>query len=208
MERSKRTARPVTKHPEQGGPVVGQVPIDSRPGYITELTFSLVSGAVAFRTIATNVTSVGSYRQGTEYWYDDAQALGDALTMTGAVSTFTATQLDGFHASSTFAFQLAQDIGTSGWTRGTYTPTSGEAATLYKAPDPDNPRTYVGVLFQQSTRNDLTKVVWYKTEDTGTIWAATPASISWTQVFTASGAPSTDPNDILSGTTWYYAAGP
>jgi hypothetical protein len=198
----------VKREHKEGGPItVGQFPVDARPGYITEVTFCVSSGAVAFRAAATNITTVGAYAADTEYWYTRTQGLAAPLAMTGSVAVRSAADIDAFHADSAAAFHVTQAIGPSGWTRGTYSPTTGRTATLFKAPDPDNSRLMVGVLFEQDARNQLTRVVWYKTSDTGTIWAATPATLTWAAVLNGAGSPSTNPNDI-SATTWYYAAGP
>ncbi|MCC6526408.1 MAG: hypothetical protein IT373_27420 [Polyangiaceae bacterium] len=193
--------------PRARGLVMKQFPIDFRAGYITELTF-MTGTNVNAKVIATNVTTVGAYASNKEYWYTAGNTSGSSVALTTSTSTYTEAQLDTFRGRLPAAFTWTQNIGTGGWTQGTYTPTTGRTNKLYKAPDPDQSGVYIGMLTEQETStNKLLRTVWYKTSNTGTIWATNPASLTFTQVLDQAGAPSTDPNDIQA-TTWYYAVSP
>jgi hypothetical protein len=184
-----------------------QIPVDGRPATVTELTFTLASGSVAFRTIATNGATVSSYRADTEYWYTRTPSLEPSLTLASSAGRFSAAELDDFHADSARAFAWTQVITPSAWTARQYDPTPGRIATLFKAVDPDDARSYIGMLVEQSAGHALTRVVWFKTRDTGVIFATTPVSLSFERVLDACGKPSTDPRDI-EDTTWYRVASP
>ncbi|MEO7331356.1 MAG: hypothetical protein ABI193_22460, partial [Minicystis sp.] len=180
-----------------------QLPVDARQNYVTEVTFT--TGAyVAFRGVITNNTTVGSYNSDTEYWYTRSQALGSSISMSASANTYTGTQLDSFHSDCTTAYDTTQVVGTSGWTQGTYAAPSG--SVLYRATDPDNGSVSIGMLVTQDSGSELKTIVWYKTANTGTVFATTPSSLSWTQVFDGSRQPSTDPADISSSATWYHTS--
>jgi hypothetical protein len=153
------------------------------------------------------------YRPATEYWTGSTAiplSSLSSLSMTTARVAYPAdAQITGFLSpSSSFGAPLttAQIVGTSGWTRGTYTPPT--AAKLFKATDPDDGAHHIGLLVMQGSGNALAGIVWYKTRDTGTIFASTPASLAFTAVLDASGNSSLNPADIEPSAAWFYHAGP
>jgi hypothetical protein len=155
------------------------------------------------RLIATNDRTVTGFDTDTEYWYTSTDvAIGgvSSLTLHSSSSTYSSNDLNTFIGGFDAAFRVEQDIGTGGWTEGTYTPTASQKR-LYKAVDPDNSSYWIAILIEQSS-NALVGITWYKQSNTGTIFASSPGSLAFTLV-TYEGNPSTNPAHIAAG-TWYY----
>ena len=181
-----------------------QIPIDTNK--VTEIWLD-VANAVFIKIVAMNDLSVGSYASNTEYWYaSTAVSIGShtQLDFGSQSGSYGSTQISQFVGSLNLAFDWTQDIGTAGWTQGTYTP-SASVARLYKATDPDDSELEIGLLIEQDEYQNLRGVTWYKQSNTGKAFDETPEQLTFTLV-TKNGQPSTDPADIASG-TWYYAHG-
>jgi hypothetical protein len=187
-----------------------QVPIDAG---ITMIEFISVDGSL-IRLVTTNdVDPAGStYASHTEYWSMAPISVerNGPLAMEASQKELTAEEITDFLLPSTGwgpVVSVAQVIGTSGWKKGTYVPT-GAQKRLFKAVDPDDSNAYIGLLIEQDAKDNLTRVTWYKTAVTGTIFATTPSSMTFDQVQDRKGNPSVDPRDIDASATWYYASGP
>jgi hypothetical protein len=186
-----------------------QVPVDA---HVSVIEFVSVDGSL-IRLVATNdVDPAGStYASHTEYWSMAPISVerNGPLAMEASQKELTAEEITDFLLPSTGwgpVVSVAQVIGTSGWKKGTYVPT-GAQKRLFKAVDPDDSNAYIGLLIEQDANDNLTRVTWYKTAVTGTIFATTPSSLTFDQVQDRHGAPSVDPRDIDASATWYYASG-
>lgn len=187
-----------------------QIPIDPD---VTMIEFTSFDGSL-IRLVTTNDTDpVGStYASHTEYWSMAPMSVerNGPLGMEASQKELTAEEITDFLLPSTGwgpVVSIAQVIGTSGWTQGTYVPT-GAQKRLFKAVDPDDSNVYIGLLIEQDANDNLTRVTWYKTALTGTIFATTPSAMTFEQVQDSHGDPSVDPRDIDASATWYYASGP
>ena len=186
-----------------------QVPIDAG---ISMIEFISLDGSL-IRLVTTNdVNPAGStYASHTEYWSMAPISVerNGPLAMEASQKELTAEEITDFLLPSTGwgpVVSIAQVIGTSGWTQGTYVPT-GAQKRLFKAVDPDDSNAYIGLLIEQDANDNLTRVTWYKTALTGTIFATTPSSLTFDEVQDSHGDPSVDPRDIDASATWYYASG-
>ena len=192
-------------HSNKQPPIIAnQVPIDVNK--TTEIWIEDGNSDTFIRTIATNNVSVTGYDQDTEYWYTSTDiSINDVsqVTLRSASGVYDEEDLEDFVGGYDAAFSTRQDIGTNGWTEGTYTPTATKKR-LYKAVDPDNSSNWIGLLIEQDSGNALVGITWYKrTNTSGTVFGTTPASLAFSLV-THEGNPSTNPAHITSG-TWYYA---
>ncbi|UQA60538.1 hypothetical protein [Polyangium aurulentum] len=187
-----------------------QVPIDAG---ISMIEFISLDGSL-IRLVTTNdVDPSGSlYASHTEYWSMAPMSVerNGPLAMEASQKELTAEEITDFLLPSTGwgpVVSISQVIGTSGWTQGTYVPT-GAQKRLFKAVDPDDSNAYIGMLIEQDANDNLTRVTWYKTALTGTIFATTPSAMTFEQVQDSHGDPSVDPRDIDASATWYHASGP
>lgn len=179
-----------------------QLPVDT--GVVTEIWFT-ASSTQFIRVVAMNDVNEGAFEDDTEYWYTSGNlALSgiSTLTMASQADTFDEEDIEDFIGQFSLAFEHEQSIGTGGWTEGTRSPT-GAQARLYKATDPDNVNRQIGLLIEMNSNDDLTAITWYKRENTGTIFASTPSTLSFTLVTDGMDNPSVDPTDIANE-TWYY----
>jgi hypothetical protein len=122
--------------------------------------------------------------------------------MSAESGAYNSTQISSFVSGLSQAFLWTQNIGTGGWEEGTYQPTEDQAR-LFQAVDPDNNEEKIGLLIEQDSSNNLRTITWYKRSNTGTIFSTTPSSLTFTLVVDGQDQPSTNPEDIESG-TWYY----
>jgi hypothetical protein len=178
---------------------------------VTEMTFSY--GTSPFiNVVATNFDlPVGSsFSTETEYWS------GSSSTSVDTISTLNMTSSSVYHPSDANLggflspngsfngqFSTPQFVSTSDWSRGTYSSTAAHKR-LFKAQDPDDAAHSIGLVIEQDSSNVLTRTVWYKTTNTGVIFAATPSSLQFTAVVDSSNNASLDPDDIESGATWSF----
>ena len=179
-----------------------QVPVDAQ--HVTEIWIDLPT-SVFIKVVAMNDVTVGSFQSGMEYWYASATSLGeeDELDFGSQSGSYTSTQINQFIGELDPVFEWTQEIGTQGWTQGTYSPVADQSR-LYRATDPDDSQKLIGLLIEQDTSDNLRGITWYKQENTGTIFDTTPGSLTFSLVTDQYNQPSTDPADIDNG-TWYYA---
>jgi hypothetical protein len=181
-----------------------QMPVDS--DYISKYWFDAGTVGDLVRIVAMNHQSTTSCSSYTEYHYSGTSlSVGSVSGLTlygGALNSNTQTAIDDFVGTMSQRLSMAQS---PSWCRGVYSP-SGAQARLYKATDPDDSTKMIGVLIEQDTSNRLVQITWYKTTNTGPIFASAPGSLSFSLVTDTNGNPSTDPNDI-GGWTWYYTSG-
>mgnify|MGYP000149055088 CR=1 FL=1 len=179
-----------------------QVPVDAQ--HVTEIWIDLPT-SVFIKVVAMNDVTVGSFQSGMEYWYASATSLGeeDELDFGSQSGSYTSTQINQFIGELDPVFEWTQEIGTQGWTQGTYSPVADQAR-LYRAADPDDSQKLIGLLIEQDSSDNLRGITWYKQDNTGKIFDTTPGELTFTVVTNQQDEPSTDPADIDAG-TWYYA---
>lgn len=181
-----------------------QIPIDANK--VTEIWIDLPS-SVFIKVVAMNdVSSVTGFDAYKEYWYAASGTSieeEDELTFSSQSGSYTSTQINEFVGNLGQVFWWTQNIGTGGWTEGTYQPQS-TYSRLYKATDPDDSQKQIGLLIEQNSSNNLVAITWYKQDNTGKIFDTTPGELTFTVVTNQQDEPSTDPADIASG-DWYYA---
>jgi hypothetical protein len=180
-----------------------QIPVDA--GKVTEIWLDVASSTFT-KVVVMNDQTVGSWDDDTEYWYSGTSTSIEDVTeidLGSQAGNYNSTQITSFIGGLSQAFLWTQNIGTGGWTSGTHTPTEDQAR-LYEAVDPDDNEKKIGLLIEQDSSNNLRAVTWYKQSNTGKIFNTTPESLTFTLVLDDHDEPSTDPQDIESG-TWYYA---
>lgn len=89
------------------------------------------------------------------------------------------------------------------FTQGIQTP-SGAKCRLYKAIDPDDASTMMGLMIEQDNHGNLERVTWYKAWAASSAFREVPANVEFTIVKDENGSPSLDPNKI-GGWTWYFS---
>lgn len=192
-------------HGNDGGPIImEQIPVSTNKS--TQVWFEDHDHNTFLRIIVTNDRPVSGFSLDTEYWYTSTD-----ISITG-VSSITFRSQSGLYSEAALlayvsgfskSFETRQNIGTAGWTEGTYSPTATKKR-LYKAVDPDNSSHQIGLLIEQNSTNALTAITWYKqTNTSGTVFGTRPTSLVFSLV-TYENVASTDPSHIASG-TWYYA---
>jgi len=147
----------------------------------------------------------GNYLADTEYWYSPNFRANpfnvDSLTMEYQQIPSTGPDIDTYFSGMASRFTPSRINPL--WHSGAHLHT-GVTSHLFSMDDPDAtselPRNKIGVLFEIDGSNHLVGVVFHKLT-TGQIWDKGPpgtGSEPWTlsRVKDASGAPSTDPNDI------------
>lgn len=192
-------------------PIVFQIP----PGnFVAKLTFN-ISGTPFMKVAGTGtVYNVGpTYQSDTEYWYANTTSVVGVTQITMGLTngSSNAQDLTTFFSGLSQAFTAAETVTQSSWTKGQYSAPSGTTARLFKAPDPDDATTYIGLVVAQDANNALKATAWYKTSKPsgGWVWQSGNMPISgltWTLVTDSNLNPSLNPNDMQSGKTWYYIA--
>jgi hypothetical protein len=177
-----------------------------------KLLFS-VSGAPWMKVAATGEDPyVGTdYQEDTEYWHADPTPLTTMTSIEMDVTSgeFTEAELDDFLDGTPPAFAAEQTVDQSSWTQGEYDLPSGTTARLFRAVDPDNPTTYIGLLLVQDKDHHLQASVWYKSVQptNGWIWKpedVPPDGLTWTLVTGDNNVPTLNPAYIQSGKSWYH----
>ena len=173
--------------------------------YVTKVYFdSNASSGDIVRIVAmsdhttTNCTAYHEYHHGNTSVEIDKVT---AFTMRSGTLASTQTAINGFVGAMPLHLETAQ---APSWSRGVRTPT-GAHNRLFKAVDPDDSTKMIGVLIEQNTAGQLTKISWYKTQEASAIFATTPTALEFEVVKDGSGNPSLDPSDI-AGWTWYYTS--
>ncbi|WP_437968698.1 hypothetical protein WMF04_05125 [Sorangium sp. So ce260] len=187
-----------------------QVPPDVK---MQRLVFTVSDGHL-IRAVVTSANNPSGplYDAGVEYWSGYSGLAVTSYTTLSMASTrdqLTESQITSLLLPNTNwgpILDITQNIGTGGWTLGTYQPTAARSR-LFKAVDPDNPTRFIGLVIEQDLNNDLERITWYKQVLTGTIFSQTPPSLTFSVVLDSGGQPSTNPNDIVQA-TWYHASGP
>ncbi|WP_437930071.1 hypothetical protein WMF37_12845 [Sorangium sp. So ce291] len=189
-----------------------QVPPDVK---MQKLAFAVSGGLPLLRTVVTSANNPAGplYGAGAEYWSGNsglAVTNYTALSMSSSRDVLTEAQISALLLPNSNwgpVLAVTQNIGTGGWTQGSYQPTAARSR-LFKAVDPDNSSRFIGLLIEQDVNNDLERITWYKEVVTGTIFAHTPSSLLFSVVLDSGGQPSTNPSDIDAQATWYFASGP
>ncbi|WP_437618579.1 hypothetical protein [Sorangium sp. So ce1151] len=187
-----------------GGPIMEQIPVSTNKS--TKVWIAGRDIKTFLQIIVTNNRLVPGFDMDTEYWYTSTDvSITDvpSVTFRSESGPYSEEELIAYVEGYRQAFTTRQTIGTSGWAKGAYAPTAAKKR-LYKAVDPDDSTKQIGLLIEQGSDNALTGITWYKqTNTSGTLFARTPASLTFTMV-THEGSPSTSPSDIASG-AWYHA---
>jgi hypothetical protein len=177
-----------------------QFPVNT---YVTKVYFDSNSSAGdILRIVAmsnhttTNCTAYHEYHHGNTSIAIDSL---DSFTLRSGTLASSQGAINSFVSSMPLHIETAQ---APSWTGGVRTPT-GAHNRLFKAADPDDNTKMIGVLIEQNTAGELTRLTWYKTQEASAIFATTPTSLEFHMVRDYLGAASVDPNDI-AGWTWYY----
>jgi hypothetical protein len=206
-------ARAATPKEAAQDPVPQQTPPIKQQ--LTRISFVANAGDLLRLVVTNDSAPVGSvYANWTEYWSGSRETFIDGVSSL-VLKSSSAQQLteqdikDYLLPSSAWGATLAwkQVIGTAGWTKGTYVPKAARKR-LFAAVDPDDASRKIGLLIEQNSDGTLARMTWYKAALTGTIFAAVPSQLSFTQVLNVDKVPSTNPGDIDPTATWYYATGP
>lgn len=168
-------------------------------------------GLVVLVATGSNPKLGPKYAKDTEYWFCKPKPIAaTSLEMKLESGAYSDDDVATYVASYEPAFSSAEDVTPSQWTKGVFAGSSGGAAYLFKAPDPDDSSAWIGLMLQQTADYKLTASAWYKScaPTDGWIWQPerSPKRLSWKLVVDSNGKPSIDPAHIQHDVTWYYAA--